>query len=574
VPLGDVAAKDDDCICNIEKMVHIAMPKWTQAMRGTHLPEIVLGNKVVIGLAYVAGYVLLDRISFIEPYASFGITPWNPNTGLSFALVLIFGLRMIPLLFVSAFMADLMNRQIGVPWAVEAIWVALIGGGYSTALAYLKRSRTRFDPALSSMRDLVLLILVAAASAAFVASTYVGVAIATGLLSIKDFAPATLRYWIGDAVGILALTPLALFVLTRRRILPLSVETALQFAAIAAALLAVFGLSQEREFQLFYLLFLPIVWMAVRNGTEGVSAGILITQFGLILGVGLFPDERKELAAFQALMLVLAVTGLVAGELVTERRRMESQLRLQQESLARVARFGSVGELAAAVAHEINQPLMAAGTYIRLVADTISSGNIDTGEVAETAKKAAAQVDRAAQVIRRLRALVRLDRSNRAPVRFERIVKGIIELCKPDLDRARIAAHAHLAAGLPPVLVDVLQIEQVVLNLVRNSIEAISDSGGTGGSIWIEARRADDDFIEVHVLDSGPGFPRERIETGPLPLSSSKAYGLGVGLPLCTSIVEAHGGRLWLEPFPRGASVHFTIPTTDVGTHTAQDRRA
>ena len=147
-------------------------------------------------------------------------------------------------------------------------------------------------------------------------------------------------------------------------------------------------------------------------------------------------------------------------------------------------------------------------------------------------------------------------------------------MCKPDLDRARIAAHAHLAAGLPPVLVDVLQIEQVVLNLVRNSIEAISDSGGTGGSIWIEARRADDDFIEVHVLDLGPGFPRERIETGPLPLSSSKAYGLGVGLPLCTSIVEAHGGRLWLEPFPRGASVHFTIPTTDVGTHTAQDRRA
>jgi integral membrane sensor domain MASE1 len=79
-------------------------------------------------------------------------------------------------------------------------WVALIGGGYSTALAYLKRSQTRFDPALSSMRDLVLLMVVAAASAAFVASTYVGVAIATGLLSIKDFAPAMLRYWIGEHV--------------------------------------------------------------------------------------------------------------------------------------------------------------------------------------------------------------------------------------------------------------------------------------------------------------------------------------------------------------------------------------
>ena len=83
-------------------MAHIAMPKWTPAMRAAHLAEIIFGNKVVIGLVYVAGYVLLDRVSFVEPYASFGITPWNPNTGLSFALVLIVGLRMVPLLFTKA----------------------------------------------------------------------------------------------------------------------------------------------------------------------------------------------------------------------------------------------------------------------------------------------------------------------------------------------------------------------------------------------------------------------------------------------------------------------------------------
>ena len=108
--------------------------------------------------------------------------------------------------------------------------------------------------------------------------------------------------------------------------------------------------------------------------------------------------------------------------------------------------------------------------------------------------------------------------------------------------------------------VDVLQVEQVLSNLMRNSIEAISDSGSTRGSIWIEAKRANDDFIEVRVLDSGPGFSLERIEMGFLPLSSSKPYGLGVGLPLCKSIVEAHGGRLWLEQHSDGASVRFTLP--------------
>jgi two-component system sensor kinase FixL len=246
--------------------------------------------------------------------------------------------------------------------------------------------------------------------------------------------------------------------------------------------------------------------------------------------------------------------------LVTERRRIEAQLRLHQESLARVARLGSIGELATAVAHEVNQPLMAAGTYLRLVADSMRSGKIDPAEIMETAKKAVSQVDRAAEVIRRLRALVRLDRTNRIPVRFERIVKEMIELCKPDLDQARATARSNLAADLPLVLVDVLQIEQVLSNLMRNSIEAISDSGGTKGSIWIEAKQANNDFIEVHVLDSGPGFSLERIETGFLPLSSSKPYGLGIGLPLCKSIVEAHGGRLWLEKRSDGASVHFTLP--------------
>jgi two-component system, LuxR family, sensor kinase FixL len=555
-----VTAKDNDCPCSLEKMANIAILKWTQGMRGAAFAEIVPANKALVGLAYVAGYVALDRISFIEPYASFGITPWNPNTGLSFVLVLFFDIWMVPLLFVGPFMADLINRQINLPWAVEFITVALIGGGYSAALAFLKSSVTRFDPRLLSMRDLVLLVLVAAASAAFVASTYVGVAVAAGLLSVKDIAPATLRYWIGDTVGILALTPFALFVLTRRKILPLSIETALQCAAAACALLLVFGFSKEREFQLFYVLFLPIVWIAVRNGIEGVSTGILITQCGLILGVGLSPEATKELDAFQALMIVLAVTGLIAGALVTERRRMEANLRIHQESLARLARLGSVGELATVIAHEVNQPLMAAGTYIRLVADTIGSGKVDAAEIAEIAKKAVSQVDRAAEIIRRIRALVRLDRSNRAQFPFGRIAKGIIELCKPDLDRAKVAARFNLAADLPPVMVDVLQIEQVLSNLVRNSIEAISGSAGTEGSILIEARRTTDDFIEVHVLDTGPGFSLEPIEIGFLPLSSSKPYGLGVGLSLCRSIVEAHGGQLWLEPCSHGASVHFTLP--------------
>jgi two-component system, LuxR family, sensor kinase FixL len=545
------------------------MLKLAQVMRlqaAVH-PGIVDAHKVIVGLAYLAGYVALDRVSFVEPYAPFGITPWNPNTGLSFVLILVFGVRMIPLLFVSPFLADLFNGHMILPWTIEILSVALIGAGYSAALAFLQRSSTRFNPALSSMRDLILLMLVAVASAALVASGYVALTIAAGLLSAHDFVAAALRYWIGDVIGVLVLTPFALFALARRRILPMSTETALQCAAIFCALVLVFDFANEREFQLFYVLFLPIVWMAVRNGTEGVSAGILVTQLGVILGVEWFPDEHGELIAFQALMLVLASTGLIAGELVTERRRTEGQLRLHQASLARLARLGSIGELAAAVAHEVNQPLMAAGTYTRLVAEAISAGNGKAEDIAETARKAAAQVDRAADVIRHLRALVRLDRSNRAPYLFERIVKETMELCRLDLDRANVMARFDLAPDLPPVMVNVLQIEQVLINLVRNSIEAIGDNGSSQGSILIEAKPIDKEFVEVRLHDSGPGFPRELIENGFLPLSSTKADGLGIGLPLCRSIVEAHGGGMWLEARSQGALVCFTLPIARTTKH-------
>ena len=530
-----------------------------ERMRTMAFPRVFDAHKMIVGLVYLAAYAVLDWISFIEPYAQLGITPWNPGTGLSFVLLLLFGLRMIPFLLVSPLLADFFNQQFAMPLPIEILASVLVGGGYSIAVAFLLRPKLRFDPTLVSMHDLVLLLVVAVVSAAFVAVGYVSLTIAAGLLPNADFAAATLRYWVGDVIGITVIAPFALFALTRRRILPMTRETMLQFIAIGLALALVFGLAEEQQFQLFYVLFLPIVWLAVRTGSEGVSVGILVTQLGLILGIKLFPAGTFNVTAFQALMLVLAMTGLVAGELVTERRRTEAQLRLQQDSLSRLARLGSMGELAAAVAHELNQPLMAAGTYTRLVNDAMSAQSVDVVTVAETAKKAVAQVERAAEVVRHLRALVRLDRSNRAPCRLEQIVQETIELCQPDLDRMHVTIRTAIA-DIPRVMVDLLQIEQVLINLLRNAVEAIDESESLRGHVLIEAKVLDTDFVEVRVVDSGPGFPAQLPENAFLPLSSTKTEGLGIGLPLCRSIVEAHGGKLWLDDSPQGTAVHLTLP--------------
>jgi two-component system sensor kinase FixL len=537
------------------------MQRSERHLNGTMaLPWIFSLPKSVVGVAYLITYVLLDWVSYIDPFAAYGITPWNPPTGLSFVLVLLFGQRMIPFLFVAPFLADVTVRQLPLSWSLELAAVSVIGAGYSLGLLYLLRPATRFNPSLPSLRDLLLLLLVAIASTAVVAMGYVGVVIAGGLLPASDFLSPFLRFWVGDMIGIAIIAPFSLIALSRGRLPNFSLETAAQIVAVLIVLSLIFRFAQEKQLQFFYILFLPIIWMAIRTGLEGVSVGILITQLGLIIGVHLIPVADVDITGLQALMLVLAISGLLAGALVTEHRRTEVQLRLHQESLAKLASLGSMGELAAAVAHEINQPLMAAGTYSRLVVDSLRGKEGADPEVMETAGKVATQVERASEVVRRLRALVRLDQSGRAPVHLARAVDDTLALCRPDLERNGIRVRVELDSDLPAVLVDLLQIEQVLLNLMRNAIDAMKDAGYRRGSIAIKAKRIGRTEIEVTLSDTGPGFPPELLGDQFPPFASTKIDGLGVGLALSRSIIEAHGGSLQTRSGPQGGVVQFTLP--------------
>jgi signal transduction histidine kinase len=518
----------------------------------------------LLGSAYLVVYVLLDWISTIEhnPLATYS---WNPNSGASVAAVLIFGPRMLPFLFVAPLIGDLMVPQFPLPLAFEFAGTVLIGSVYGAAALFLLHPSRRFDAALQSMSSLVVLTFTIISAAAAAALGFIGIVVASGVLPAVEFVPVAASYWVGDMIGIMTMTPFTLVLWNRRHAVWRSAETMLQLAAIMTALALAYVYWSFEHVPYFYVLFVPIVWMAVRTGIEGVSLGILVTQLFFVLGFHLFPHEIPHMPKMQSLVMVLALTGLSAGALVSERRRTEAVLRLHQESLARLARLGSVGELAAAVAHELNQPLMAAGVYTRLVDDALRTGHGNTDAAAETARKAAAQVERAAAVVRRLRALVRLDRSNRVVCRIDRLVRETIDLCQPDLDRAGVKVLQAVAPGLPPVMVDMLQIEQALLNLVRNSIEAI----GTGreGTIAIEASLKDADFVEVSVRDSGPGFPPDRAANPFLPLSSTKKEGLGVGLSLCRSMIEAHGGRIWLDTKAPGAAMHLTLPVPPSTLH-------
>jgi signal transduction histidine kinase len=524
------------------------------------VPEVPI---VFLGAIYVAVYIFLEWISSSDqPFVNYS---WNPNTGATIAFALMFGRRMIPFIFIAPLLDelvdDLLFRQTPERLHFELATAALIGCCYSLTALFLLHPKTRFDLALQSIRSLFLLTATTAVSATLVAAGYAAISVAAGVLPRTDYIFGALSYWVGDFIGIMVLTPFVL-VLRTSGVARLSVETLLQLAAVVAILAIAHSNWTTQHLQFFYLIFVPVMWMAVRNGIEGVCLGILIVQVGFLFGFYIFPDEVSEMPKIQALMIVLALTGLFAGELVTERRRTEEALRLHQESLGRLFRFGSVAELAAAVAHELNQPLTAAGTYARLVKDTIRSDNVDAETVVETVSKLATQVERAADVVKRLRALVQLDKSNRVACPVDTIVRETLDQCRRDLDRVGVRVQQSLAVDLPSVMVDVLQIEQALLNLVRNSIDAIGDVGK--GTISIEARSAETDFVEVCVRDSGPGFPPDRVVNPFLPLSSTKPDGLGIGLSLSRSIIEAHGGRIWLDVNSPGAAVHFTLPVANL----------
>ena len=517
---------------------------------------------IIAGLGYVAAYPLLDWLSYVEPFEGLDITPWNPQVGLSFPLVLLFGRRTIPFLFIAPLVSHLLLNFSPVDLREGIAHATVIGGGYSAAALFLMRPATRFDPSLPSTRDLILLMLTALVSTAFVAAGYVATTTLSGYLELQDFIEAMLSYWVGDLIGIMVVTPFVLVALLRKHTVQMSLEVVLQFVAIGGALVLVLGFSEAAPLQLFYVLFLPIVWMALRGGLEGVTIGLLLTQLGLIIGVTLSP-RPEGFTALQTLMLVLTATGLIAGELVTEHRRAEAKLLLQQKALARVAQVGGMKELSAAIAHELNQPLTAARTYARLVADAAREECVNSAEIADIAAKAVAQVERAAQVVRSLRSLLSLDRGNHLVCSVERLIREALALCEPELDQVNAKVRVATVSRLPAVLVDSLQIEQTLLNLIRNSIDAFKAASISGGKILIEAAAAGEGFVEIRVADNGPGFPTDISENQFLPFSTTKADGLGFGLVLCKTIVEAHGGRIWLGHAMRGASVHFTLPAVD-----------
>lgn len=529
---------------------------------------------VVDGGIFVIAYVALDWVSFIHEFSPLGFTPWNPPPGLSLAFLV----RTAPInafwLPPAALLADLLVRGSPAPPTVALLSAAVLSIGYAGA-AFVLRYRLGFDPALVRLRDISMLFALGMAAALIVAALYAGLFAAADLLAWSDVPPAAFRHWVGDVIGIAVVTPLLLRFpraagSQAKAAKPSGGELALQVATIPLVLWVVFGLPQTDEFKFFYLLFLPTIWISVRHGLDGAVLAIAGTQLGLILAIQLHHYGAETVVEFQMLMLALAFTGLLIGVVVDERQRIqdalhesETRLRERQSELAQFARVSVVGEMASSLAHELSQPLSATATYLSACRRLLNLPHVEIERIRQAIAKAEIQAQRAGHVLAGLRDFLYRGETHLTPIEIATLLDSVQALARPEAERLSVDIALRNPALGARVLIDRIQIEQALLNLVRNAIEAMSETSLPQHRLDIAAT-VRGSTVDIDIADTGPGVPAEIAAEVFQPFVTTKARGMGLGLTISRSIIEAHGGRLSFEPRPGGGSIfRISLPRTD-----------
>jgi len=248
---------------------------------------------------------------------------------------------------------------------------------------------------------------------------------------------------------------------------------------------------------------------------------------------------------------------------VTQRRHAEDLARHQQAELAHVQRVATVGEMTAEVAHEINQPLAAIVNFADGLALRLREAEIDREAMAAVAAQIAAEGRRAAEVIRRLREFVRKGAILAEPSDINRLVREVAALVDAEARRHGVAVRLHLDEPVRTVSLDRIQIQQVIMNLLRNGLDAIAAGAGTVRQLTVETRNGDARGLLVAVHDTGIGLPAGADGRIFDAFFTTKPDGLGIGLTISRSIVQAHGGELWAERNPEcGTSFYVSLPTS------------
>jgi len=288
--------------------------------------------------------------------------------------------------------------------------------------------------------------------------------------------------------------------------------------------------------------------------------GVPVRVGGQVYGTLSFSSFKPRSTLFTPVdrELIQLMAQWVGGAL--EQEYMAETTQRQQTLLAHASRLNTLGEMASGLVHEINQPITAINLYAEAGLTWVCNEALGPAEARETLEKIIAQTVRAKAIIQRIRHFARQGKPHYATVRINDLFADIMDFLNLEARRHQIDLRYDIAPELPPTRADVLQVQQVLLNLIRNAMDAMSADGLEIRALVISAR-AESTGIEIAVQDSGPGLAPEALGQLPPPFFTTKPDGLGLGLSISQSIVEAHGGQLWATSnAERGVTFHFTLP--------------
>jgi signal transduction histidine kinase len=526
-------------------------------------------------LLVAVGYYLAARVGFAFTLQPHPISMLWPPNALLLAALLLAPTRAWWLLIAAALPAHLLAQlQSGVPTAMVLAWYAsncseaLIGAG-------LVRAFVPGALRLDSFRNAGIFVL-GAALAAPLASSFLDAALVKLIgWGHGDYFHLVRMRFASNVLAELTVAPLILtwaaFGLGRLREAPAGrwAEAAALVIGLLAACLVAFELplfDAHTTPALFYAPLPFLLWAAVRLGPVGTSSAlalvVAVTIWGAVNGLGPFAGGAPQDTArgLQLFLIAVAVPLLLLAAALEERVSVAHDLREQRLQLAHLSRVALLGQLSGGLAHELNQPLTAILSNAQAAQRFLARPELDREELGEILRDIVAADQRAGEVIRSLRALFKRGETDFQALDVSELAREVLSIVHGDLVMRGVEVAPQLAAGLPQVQGDRVELQQVLLNLVVNACEAMGASAPERRHLTLRTA-PDEDGVRISVIDRGPGFPPEQYQQLFQAFYTTKPQGLGLGLSISRSIVLAHRGRLWGSSIPgHGSGFHIYLP--------------
>ena len=504
-------------------------------------------------------YLLFDWLTYVEPLYGLNITPWNPDPALGLVYWLRYGKRAAVPWFLALLTSEILLRGMAAGPLHTLLGALSLTVGYALIGEGLRRNFS--TTSLFDNRDrLMTWLAVVTAGTLLNSVAYVALLSAAGLVPPGQGPLAVWRFAIGDVVGVMVSMPLIWMLASedgrqRLRDALWRWETLGYLALAICVMCAVFGYIAKANFKHFYFLFLPVIWAATRHGVYGAALIVFTLQLAIVTLVRWTNAADIEVAELQMLDAVLALVAFFIGIVVDERRQVADELK-------HTLRLAAAGEMAAALAHELNQPMTALSAYGKACEHLLERG--ETGELLKSAiQRMIVESGRAAEVVRRLRDFFRTGALRLEPVQASALLAAITQQF---FSQCREQGVELAVAQAPPVevLADRIQIELVLRNLLANALDSVAACAPGQRRIVLSAQSVGGARLRITVEDSGAGVSEALSKRLFEPFVSSKASGLGLGLVLSRAIVEAHGGNLWAEVSDHGV-FRFILPTLESG---------